>query len=80
MAKRIIEAPKDLFVVIFPCGAYRCCRTRDGATSTGNEIAKDGTCCNRGHDSYEVHTYRPYPEGRSCTAFRSRVRGDLRLV
>jgi len=75
-----ITPPREVFLLVFPCGAYRCCRTRDGATSTGNAMALDRTCCERGHDSYEVHIYRPFPEGRSCTAFRAPVRGALRLA
>lgn len=74
-----IKPPAELFVVVFPCGAYVCARTRDGATQEGNRIANDKTCCDRGHDAYEVHIYQPYPMGRSCTAFR-RSSVNLRLA
>jgi len=75
-----IKPPPELFLLIFPCGAYRCVRTREGAVSVGQRMANDRVCCERGHDSFEVHIYQPYPPGRSCTAFRGPVRGGLRLA
>lgn len=81
MAKQVkIVPPSEVFLVVFPCGAYRCCRTRDGAEREGNLLANDRACCERGHDSFEVHVYQPHPKGRSCTAFRSPVGEHLRLL
>lgn len=79
-ADREKKPPPELYVVIFPCGAYRCCRTRDGAVQEGRRIADGRTCCERGHGSFEVHTYRSYPAGRSCTACYSPGAARLRLV
>ncbi len=45
---------REVFVVEFPCGAFRVSRTREGAKEIGDQIAANQVCCERGHDSWEV--------------------------
>jgi hypothetical protein len=45
---------REVFVVEFPCGAFRMARTRKGAQQVGDQVAADRTCCAKGHDSWEV--------------------------
>jgi hypothetical protein len=66
----------ELFVVVFPCGAWEARRGRDAARVVADRIAKEGTCCGKGHASFEIHRYAPSPAGASCVAFKP----DLRLV
>lgn len=74
--KHAKSPPVELFLLLFPCGAYRCCRTRDGAKEEGQRMAEGRTCCERGHSSWEVHVYAPYGGSpRSLTAV-----SGLRLV
>jgi hypothetical protein len=65
---------REVFVVEFPCGAFRMARTRKGAQQVGDQVAADRTCCAKGHDSWEVWRFVP----DACVAFRPS--GTVRLV
>ena len=65
---------REVFVVEFPCGAFRVSRTREGAKEIGDQIAANQVCCERGHDSWEVWRF----VSDRCTAMRPTR--TLRLV
>jgi hypothetical protein len=71
-----MKLPPELFVVVFPCGAWEARRGRDAAMVVAGRIAKEGTCCGKGHVSFEIQRYAPSGTWESCP----RSKPNLRLV
>jgi hypothetical protein len=69
------HAPAELYVVTFPCGAFRAVRTMLGAQRIAQETIKDGTCCPRGHTGYVIEKWLP-----NATLDRAHGRAKLRVV
>lgn len=71
------EAPKELYVAIFPCGALYVDRTEQAATSQALDIAKKQTCCFRGHGAFKVERWRP--EGVVCSFVDRKLTSETKL-
>jgi hypothetical protein len=54
MAPRRWPGIQTVYVLEFPCGAFRTFRSRLAAVSRGDVIADERTCCAHGHDTYRV--------------------------
>ena len=72
------RAPPELFVVVFPCGAFRTCRTQDAAEHEGLVITSELSCCRQGHRSFEIWRYDAAERLGAGAAIKPRAR--LRLV
>jgi hypothetical protein len=70
----------ELYVIEFPCGAFRCLRTYDVAVDLATVMAKEQSCCLKGHSTFEVYVFAKSARVASCYAPPRARRGALRLV
>jgi hypothetical protein len=80
MAKRLKSELVEIFVTVFPCGAFRAVRTEQAAISTGAAMAAERVCCGKGHDTFQVFVYVKSAKLADFQAEPKTVRQTLRLV
>lgn len=69
------EAPLlgSLYVITFPCGAYKVYRDEDTALCQGRLLAEQRSCCARGHGAFRLELWSPEAVLRSFTDSKQSV-------
>ena len=58
-----MNRPATLYVAVYACGAFVVGKSRGQASAMAYELGEQSRCCPKGPHRFEVHTYRPDPEG-----------------